>query len=327
MNPLRARWLIAPLAMVLAGCGTWATDSGQRAQEALGTVPVVELEPLKCTTDEANEFVAGVSYPPLDHTGAPWTDAPSVQKIIDRNALIVGVDDNTLALSARNLLTTNLEGFEIDLAEAIADAIDPELPVRYRIVTTADKVSAAASGEVDLSISAITINCGRAKQVAFTLPYFRITEQYLVLDDSGIATKEDSGRKCTTRGSSTTESAEDLQVDTRTECLAALQNGDVDAIHAHETFLWGFQMQDPGTRIVPTGDPQKLYGIAVAPDRIDLVRFVNSLIADDTFRDRLRVSYAEHFVTCELCAFSDAPAELPIPDLPTEWLELPGEGG
>ena len=330
MSALLSRWLLAPLAMLLgAGCATWTADSGDRAHEALGTVPVVELDPQGCKDTEAAIYVPGVSYRPFEQAGPPWPEAPSVDAIIQKGELVVGVDDNTWPLSARDPSSNELKGFEIDLAESIADAIDPELPVRYRIVTTADKVTAAASGEVDLSISAITINCGRAKQVAFTLPYFQITQRYLVAGDSLIDAADDVRKVCITRGSSTSALAKDLEtlvVDTRTECLAALQNGEVDAIYTHETFLWGFQMQDPNLRIVDAGADPTLYGIAVAPDRVDLVQFVNTLLADDAFRQQLQTSYAANFVTCSLCE-SDAPDELNIPTLPAEWLDLPPEGG
>jgi polar amino acid transport system substrate-binding protein len=93
---------------------------------------------------------------------------------------------------------------------------------------------------------------------------------------------------CVTSGSTTADlvrkiGAVPYQVETRTDCLVALQQGDVDAVASHETILRGLHAQDPqNTRILP-GDQDKLegeqhYGIAIAKTHPEFVGFVNGVL-------------------------------------------------
>ena len=136
------------------------------------------------------------------------------------------------------------------------------------------------------------MTCERWNKVAFSSEYFTARHEFLVRNDSPVHTTSDlAGRRvCMTKGSTSiaTLAGIGLQpppkprlVDARTDCLVALQEGEVDAYFGHDTFLVGMVHQDPGLRIVPQGEPQH-YGIAVGPDDVTLVRYVNGVL------DRLR---------------------------------------
>ena len=252
---------------------------------------------------------------------------------------MVGVDDNTLMLSARDATTKEPRGFEVDLAEELGRRLG--VGVRFKIVTTATKTDAVEAGEVDITISAVSITCQRWEQVAFTAPYFTARQRVMVRDDSDITAIADlDGRKvCVTTGStslgvitSIAPKAERYPVRTRSQCLAALQQGDADAIFTHETFLWGFQLQDPHTRILPddpaTPSAPQYYGIAVRKDRVDLVRAINTVLADPTMQSTLEGFYDERFLQCDGCDALDPapPPHLPMPP-PNYGRELPPGGG
>ena len=211
-----------------------------------------------------------------------------MREILDRGHLIAGVDENTLLLSYLNPATGDLEGFEIDLIRELARAIfgSPDA-VDFTTVTTAQKVDVVEQGVVDITASAVSINCSRWEQVSFSAPYFHAAQKVMVRDDSPVHRVSDlDGRTvCVTQGSTSlgviTEVAPRAMattVETRTDCLMELQDGDVDAIFTHDTFLLGFAQQDPHTRLLPDELSQQFYGVAIAHEREDLVRFVNGVL-------------------------------------------------
>ncbi len=100
--------------------------------------------------------------------------AAELAEIRQRGHLVVAVKDNLYPLGYRNPSTQALEGFEIDLARQLAEALlgAPDRLV-LKPVLNADRLSAVAAGEVDLAIANITVTPERLRQVSFSLPYYR----------------------------------------------------------------------------------------------------------------------------------------------------------
>ena len=176
------------------------------------------------------------------------------------------------------------------MGSIFGDGSDARL--QLRTVTTKQKVDYPAHGDADLSISAISMTCERWNKVAFSTEYFTARHEFLVRKDAPVQAASDlAGRRvCMTKGSTSIDTLARMGlqpppvprlVDARTDCLVALQEGEVDAYFGHDTFLVGMVNQDPGLRIVPQGDLQH-YGIAAGPDNVTLVRYVNGVL------DRLR---------------------------------------
>ena len=213
--------------------------------------------------------------------------------IIKRGRLVVAVDENTEGLASRDS-DGQLVGLEIDVAAAIAGSIfgdGSDARLQLLTVTTKQKVEYPADGHADLAISAISMTCERWNQVAFSSEYFTARHEFLVRKDSPVQAASDvAGRRVHDEGLDLDRHPRGLGlqpppvprlVDARTDCLVALQEGEVDAYFGHDTFLVGMVDQDPGLRIVPQGDLAH-YGIAVGPENVTLVRYVNGVL------DRLR---------------------------------------
>ena len=70
------------------------------------------------------------------------------------------------------------------------------------------------------------------------------------------------------------------------------QQGKVDAITGDDTILAGFAAQDPYAKVVGDAFSDEPYGIGVAADQVDMVRFVNGVLdqakADGTWAAILR---------------------------------------
>ena len=115
-----------------------------------------------------------------------------------RGRLIVGVSADTYLLGARNPLTGQIEGFDIDLAKQVAKAIlGNENAIQLVVITAADRIPALQQSRVDIVVRNMTMNCARWQDVAFSQVYYQSGQKLLVRRGSPIKSlDETSGVKC-----------------------------------------------------------------------------------------------------------------------------------
>ncbi|WP_079086823.1 glutamate ABC transporter substrate-binding protein [Streptomyces silvensis] len=224
-------------------------------------------------------------------------DGPTLEKIKQRKVkkLVVGVDQNSYRWGYRdpNKGVGTLEGFDIDLAREIAERLlgDRDAVV-FRAIPTNQRIPAIQSGQVDMVVRTMTINCDRIKDVAFSTAYFETGQQVLAPKSSDITGYDDSlkGKKVCSAAGSTAEAAlkensfgADIKttVPNQLDCLVRLQLGEVDAIVTDSALAAGQAAQDPtvelkGKRPFTT----EYYGVAMKKDADDLVRRVNAVLDD-----------------------------------------------
>lgn len=216
----------------------------------------------------------------------------TMAKISARGRLIVGVDQNTFLFGFRNPKSGLIEGFDIDVAREMARDIfgDPS-KIQFQALTSAQRVPALQSGQVDLVVRSMTITCARLKDVAFSTVYYQANQRILARTNSGItgATNLAGKRACATSGSTSVSNLLALSPAPTlygaadwTDCLVMLQQGQVDAVSTDDSILIGLQQQDPYLQVVGSSLSPEPYGIGVNRGVTDLVRFVNGVL------DRMR---------------------------------------
>lgn len=198
-------------------------------------------------------------------------------------------------------MNLKLQGFEVDIARDIAEAIfgNPEL-VEFQPLPEASRFDVVRSRQVDLTIAAATITCQRRELVDFSTVYYEAGQQVLVNRDSVVTSLADLRGKpvCAATGTTPlskiqTDSAKPIPVPaaTETDCLMLLQLGKVDAVSTDDTLLAGMTTQDAQTKIVGPRFTDEPYGVAISKDNPDLVRFVNAVLQRRVEDGRWRVSY------------------------------------
>ena len=231
----------------------------------------------------------------------------TMDKIRKRGRLIAGVSADTLLLGARNPVSGQIEGFDIDMLRGVSQAIfgDPN-KVELRVITAAERLPALQDGSVDIVARNMTITCKRWEDIAFSSEYYRSGQKVLVRlgekTESGGSVKsiqDLAGKKvCAPNGSTsmeklrTFEGVEAVGADTHTGCLVLFQQGAVDAITGDDTVLAGLAAQDPYADVVQapafTAEP---YGLGVNQANVDFVRFVNGVLEDMRADGRWTKSY------------------------------------
>ncbi|GAA4693070.1 amino acid ABC transporter substrate-binding protein, PAAT family (TC 3.A.1.3.-) [Promicromonospora umidemergens] len=226
----------------------------------------------------------------LDPGGSPEvTSGSTMADIREQGFLRVGVSADTLLMGSRDPFTSDIEGFDIDVARQVAEAIfgDPDA-IQYRVITSGDREAVLQDHQVDIVARAFTINCERWENIAFSAEYYHAGQKLLVPSTSDVASIDDlSGQRvCAPEGTTTLErlgeweGVEAVPAATHTTCLVLFQQGAVDAITGDDTVLAGFAAQDPYAKVV--GDPvsDEPYGVGVPADQPDMVRFVNGVLED-----------------------------------------------
>jgi polar amino acid transport system substrate-binding protein len=314
------RWTAVATATVvlvgLAACSSPSNGAVSRSLGALTDPTTTTAAPSPATTTAPTPCDPRASFAP-DPTGP----MPTVKAIKDRNKLVVGVDQGTLNWGYRDPRDGTIKGLDVDILRQIALAIfgsDPDdVHLQFKTLTTAERVQAVESGKVDMVASLLTATCDRWNDVDFSTVYYDAHQDVLVPIGSPVHTVAALAGKtvCATRGSTSitkiqqqVPKAKIYPVDTRADCLVALQDGQVDAITSDDTILSSFQAQEEknDTRLLRQPLENEPYAIAMPKHHEDLVRFVNDVL------DHMRNDGSLEFLYRKWLG-DDAPAIPPAP--------------
>jgi polar amino acid transport system substrate-binding protein len=290
----------AAVAIVVAALAAASCSAPQLAAPPDVTAPpttaaTTPAQP-ECTPEQA-ALDPTRSYAPDGPLPAPgqMPSGSTMEQIQERGRLIVGVSADTLQFGARDPITNQLVGFDIDMLKEVATAIfgdaDPS-HIEYKVITYAQRLPNLEAGSVDLVAHTMTINCNRWLRIAFSSTYYDAGQKVLVGVSSGFKSVEDlvtaKARVCGPSGSTNLEELskpkyagiELIERPDVTDCLVALQQGEADAASGDDTVLVGLAKQDPNLEVVGDAFTREPYGIGVNAEQVDLVRFVNAVLEE-----------------------------------------------
>ncbi|TCC10652.1 glutamate ABC transporter substrate-binding protein [Kribbella soli] len=286
--------LAVATALLLTACG----DGNYAATQipAAPQSPATSAAPAAVPCTAAEKAAELESYAPDGTLPAPgqMPDGSTMDKIQARGRLIAGVSADSLHLGSRNPLSGKIEGFDIDMVQAVADAIfgkrGPGQPanLELRVISSPQRIPLLENKSVDIVARNMTINCERWKRIAFSAEYYRSGQKTLVQRDSTATKLGDLSGKtiCAPAGSTSLDNLKKanpaikpVTADTDTGCLVLFQQGKADGISGDDTVLAGDAAQDPYAKVLKERISDEPYGLGINKENVDFVRFVNGVLA------------------------------------------------
>jgi len=293
LRPWRALAVVLTASGLALGAAAAAAAPGQPSAAAGGRAARAVAAPAASTCDPKASSLRPSGPPQV-------TPGSFMEKIRARGYLIAGVDQNTYDFGFRNPFDGQIEGFDIDMVKAVAQAIfgNPNKVV-YKAIPDSLRETDVQSGAVDIVAHTMTILCKRLKNEDFSSVYFNAAQRVLVLKSSKATSLADlRGQKvCATIGSDSmariiAAGAIGVPVQYWTDCLVLLQQGDVAAISTDDAILDGLKAQDPWTTVVGPPVSHEPYGLAISKQHPDFVRFVNAVLEQLRTNGQWAASYA-----------------------------------
>ena len=213
-----------------------------------------------------------------------------IQAIKDRGVLKVGVKVDVPKFGYKDPKTSQINGFEVDIAKAVAKKIlGDENKISLEAVNAKTRGPLLDSGQVDMIAATFTINDERKKSYNFSDPYFTDSIGLLVKKDSGIKDlKGLDGKKIGVSQSATTKKSMQPEADkvgakvsflefgSYPEIKSALDSGRVDCFSVDGAILNGYV--DDSTVILDSRFSPQDYGIASKKGSDALAKVINDTV-------------------------------------------------
>lgn len=185
-----------------------------------------------------------------------------------------GVKADTNLFGYYNIAEGEIQGFDVDIAEALTDEMtNGEGEAEFVEVTSKTRIPLLKNGKIDGILATMTITEEREKEVDFSDVYFNGGQSLLVHEDSEIHGLDDLTSEHTVlaiKGSSSTQNMRELapQVDVLdlenySEGFVALQSGQGDALTTDNAILLGMIDANPNYRLAGSNFTEEPYGIAI----------------------------------------------------------------
>jgi polar amino acid transport system substrate-binding protein len=298
--------------LAVAGCSGDTTPLPPKPGQA-STAPVSPDAPADTSCQPRKSLRPAGALPEPGHMPA----GSYMAEIQKRGRLVLGTSQDTLLFSSRNPFTGAVEGFDVDMAKQVSEAIfgTPD-KVQVKVIAYSDRVKQASgvdpANKVDLVADTMTINCARWKDVDFSTVYYDAGQKVLVSTASKAKSIADmNGQKvCAATGSTsydnitkTNPKALAVRMPAFGDCLVAFQRGQVDAVSTDDVILVGLAAQDPYAKVIGNRFTEEPYGMAMSKDHPEFTQFVNAVLAKNRANGVWKATYTKW-----LGKFGPAPA-------------------
>lgn len=250
----------------------------------------------------------------VDLEGSPTYDAAK-----EAGKITIGVKADQPELGYKNAVSGERTGFDIEIAKWMAASLGfAEDDITFEEIPSANREQALVNGDIDLYVGTYSITDERKQMVDFAGPYF-ITGQGILVksDDDEIKSEKDlAGKKvCSATGSTPIQNIRDnypeatpVEFDVYSQCVEALNDGQVDAVTTDQAILLGYAAQDPDNLKV-VGEPftTEKYGVGIPKDDAELRHYLNKVLTDggDTWQGIYDVTLGKSGTKVEQPAVDD----------------------
>lgn len=224
--------------------------------------------------------------------GTKSSTADDLQVIKDRGVVRIGVKVDVPKFGYKNPETGKVEGFEIDIAKALAKKIiGDENKVEMQGVTGKTRGALLDNGDIDYVVATATVTDERKKSYNFSDTYYTDGIGFLVKKDTGIKTFKDlDGKKIgVTQGTTTRKDLQQeaekqgiklsfLEFSAFPEVLSALMAGRVDCFSVDGAILAGF-VDDSTVLLDERYSPQN-YGVMSKKSNTALAKLISETISE-----------------------------------------------
>jgi arginine/lysine/histidine transporter system substrate-binding protein len=222
------------------------------------------------------------------------TSGGTVDQIKARGTLIIGTEATFPPFESYNSTANKIEGFDIDIAQKIADRLGVRLEIRN--LEFAVLIGSVKTKQIDMAIAGMSITPERSLAVAFSNPYYTADQAIIVRNGTtdiqnaaDLAGKKIAVNLGTTGDAWVTDNLVNMGLVSDADVhrfgfagstILELTSGRVDAVVIDRPVADAFAAHTPGIRVVFTIVTNESYGIAMNTDATDLVALVNQVLAD-----------------------------------------------
>ncbi|MED4691823.1 transporter substrate-binding domain-containing protein [Peribacillus frigoritolerans] len=220
--------------------------------------------------------------------GGKGKEEDVLAQVKEKDKIVFGVKNDTRLFGLKNPSTGEVEGFDIDIAKALAaEILGDENKVEFKEVTSKTRMALLNNGDIDAIVATMTITEDRKKEVDFTDVYFDAGQSLLVKKGSDIKGIDSlKGKKVLAVKGSTSSinirekapEAQVLEFENYSEALAALKSGQGDALTTDDSILYGMADEDPSYELVGGTFTEEPYGIAVKKGNAEFVEELNKAL-------------------------------------------------
>jgi glutamate transport system substrate-binding protein len=230
-----------------------------------------------------------------DTTEVTFPAGSTMARIQEQGTIKVGVKFDQPGFGQRNPTTDEVEGFDVEIAKRIVEAIGPDIDIEFVESVSANRETFIQDGTVDMVVATYTINDTRKQVVDFAGPYYIAGQDIMVAaDDDSITSVEDlNGKKvCSAQGSTSETNLRAAAPDAElslfpgySDCAAELRNGNVDAVTTDNGILFGFVQDEPDAfKLVNAPFTEEPYGIGIKRGDDQFRDFINDRL-EEIFED------------------------------------------